>query len=104
MVRQSFEYSAGSAASLEATATGVPGARAQTSANRAMNRGSSLAILFIVNLIHGLNYLEHIAHLYLVYYSLVALCLKSSGATIGCEGKKGQLYKNNHGLRRCVSA
>ena len=56
MVRQSFEYSAGSAASFAAECDrGAWSEAEQTSANRAMNRGSSLAILFIVNFIQGLN-------------------------------------------------
>ena len=84
-MRQSFEYSAGSdgSPSTEALAVKV------NKAKRAMTRGRSVAILFIVISSRGLLHPEHTAHRDpLVYYRILALYPKSSGARIGCAAKR----------------
>ena len=60
MLRQSFEYDAGSLTSPAAMVMAGFGAKAKMkSAKKAMTRGSSVAIRFIVSHPGGLLYLEH---------------------------------------------
>ena len=61
-----------------------------------MTRGRSVAIRFIVISSRGLLHLEHIAHRDpLVYYRILALYPKSSGATIGCAAKRRSSHKKH---------
>lgn len=93
-MRQSFEYSDGSAASA-ASVTAALGAKAkQTSAKSAMKRGRSGAVRFIVNSIQGFGSSGAPSlTVTIVYYSSVPLYLKARGAPLGCLENKAQLYK-----------